>query len=214
MYFLFYFSGPFFSSESLFFWRSGLSQLLVLYTHRENKQGEEKRGSGGRGRGRHPLYTFSLQESNFPFAPNSSCKTLGMHLIYLSVAKSMKWLQKCGWNEQWWITILSKRLRMSRTNYFFHKEGEKKDRSHSIGKVGFFLPFKWKTQANKTYSVSWFVTHDQQLVIKKNLMVLNLLPCKEEWWHSPQCAANVKQSDRASRDGRVNEHAIAENQHL
>jgi len=86
----------FFSSESLFLQRSGLSQLLVLYTHRENKQGEEKRGTGGKGRVRHPLSTFSLQQSNFPLALNSNCRRLGMHLIYLSVVKSMNLLHKCG----------------------------------------------------------------------------------------------------------------------
>lgn len=78
-----------------------------------------------KGRGGHPLYIFSLQESNFPLASNSNCRTLGMHLIYFSVVKSIKLLQNCGWNKQWWITILSKRLRMSRTN-FFHMEEEKK----------------------------------------------------------------------------------------
>lgn len=141
MYFFSPFSGPFLSSESLFFWRSGFSQLLVLYAHRENKQGEEKRGSGRRGRGRHPLYTFSLQESNFPLAPNSNCRTLGMYLIYLSVAKSMKWLQKCGWNEQWWITILSKRLRIPWSNYFFHKEeGKKRMEIIPSAEVVFFFP--------------------------------------------------------------------------
>lgn len=46
MYSSFYFSGPLFSSESVLFWRSGLSQLLVLYTHRENKQGEDNKGEG------------------------------------------------------------------------------------------------------------------------------------------------------------------------
>lgn len=48
MYSSFYFSGPLFSSESVFFWRSGLSQLLVLYTHRENKQAVENKGEGGK----------------------------------------------------------------------------------------------------------------------------------------------------------------------
>lgn len=137
----FYFSGPFFSSEYLLFWRSGLSQLLVLYTHRENKTRKGKGGKGGRRRGRHPLYTFFLQESNFSLALNSNSRTLGMHLIYLSVSTSMKLLQKCGWNEQQLIPILSKRLRMSRTNYFFHRAGEKKATNHSSGRGCFFFFF-------------------------------------------------------------------------
>lgn len=94
-----------------------------ISSERKKKRGSRRRGD--------PLYTSSFQESNLPLAPNSNFRTLGMHLIYLSSAKSMKRFQKCGWNEPWWITILSKRLRMSRTNCFFHKK-EKKDRNHFI----------------------------------------------------------------------------------
>lgn len=61
MYSSFYFSVPFFSSESLFFWRSGLSQLLVVYTHRENKQGKENKGEGGdEEEGTHFTFFFSF----------------------------------------------------------------------------------------------------------------------------------------------------------
>lgn len=45
-------------------------------------------------------------------------------------------------------------------------------------------------------------------------MALNLFPCKEEWQHSSQCAAKLKQSGRALGGGWVNEHAIAEKEHL
>lgn len=96
--------------------------MLTEKISRERKKG----GVGGEEEEDIPFTLFSLQESNFPLAPNSNCRTLGMYLIYLSVAKSMKWLQKCGWNEQWWITILSKRLRIPWSNYFFHKEEGKK----------------------------------------------------------------------------------------
>lgn len=87
------------------------------------------------------LFFFFLQESNFSLALKSNCRTLGMHLIYLSVSTRMKLLQKCGWNEQQLILILSKSLRMSRTNDFFHKVGGKKARNHSTSRGVFLFVF-------------------------------------------------------------------------
>lgn len=58
---------------------------------------------------------------------------------------------------------------MYQTNNFFHKVERKRQETIPAAEVfGFFFPFKWQTQANKTYSVSWFLINNKQLGIKKN----------------------------------------------